>query len=375
MSSEAFYVWDMADEQVSPKSKYDDLLAAFRCALARDDVLPTERVLAFCRLLPQLVRDNPDVDTDVIDYFGKVEAWALKNRYGALRLELPVDPFWVAKRVLVNAAVELGVVLFDDLQGMFFLPDGRILPEALGKKWHGALRYLDQPRDFPTTVPQFRKLAAPLLEAILVRRGYMVNKVVPKGWDEDTILYSRQVDCGEQVVGFGFWRDYEGLMISLSLVMSCPTANDMRNQFKFTESNDIYSFSLRYDFKDKMKDVMHVSDLQSLDKLLGAIEEHVLSVHDATKNMEGLNHLIEGRLGEKLARSMVISWRAPTTLVVLRLAGNKDFDKFAKEIPDQVVTWGRIPTAQGLAEWPKLVDYLKTHFDDDGNPIEASRAL
>lgn len=124
MSSEAFYVWDASSEQLS--SNYDELLTTFRKALENDDVPPTEKLLAFARSLPDRVSDKKDVDEEVVYFFGQIEKCALANRYGALRLELPADPFWVVKRVLVQVAAEVGLVIFDDLQGMFFLPDGRI---------------------------------------------------------------------------------------------------------------------------------------------------------------------------------------------------------------------------------------------------------
>lgn len=368
MSGEAFYVWDLAGEQVAPK--YEDLLPAFRRALAREDVPPMDKMLVLARLLPQVVRDNPDIDADVADFFGRVESWALSNYYGALRLELPADPFWIAKRILVKVASEVGVVLFDDLQGVFFLPDGRILPEAQGKKWQGAIHYLEGQHDFPTTVPQFKKLAFPLLEAILIRRGYVVDEVLQR--ENGGYNFSRQVECGVQMVGFKFERSYQGFTIPLSIQMSVDVVNDILSKFSFSNYDYLYIFELYDSFKEKLGDALYVSDVESLNELLSAIESYVLSIHESTKNIMGLNDLVEGRLGETLSRRILGVWTAPKALITLRLAGNKDFDRFAIEIPSNVRVWGRIGKAQGLAEWPKLVEYLKTHFDDDGKPIEQS---
>lgn len=198
----------------------------------------------------------------------------------------------------------------------------------------------------------------------------MVDEVSRR--EEGAYKYTRQVECGTQMVGFKFQRSYQGFTIPLSIQMFVDVVNDIYRKFEFSEFEDIYAYELYMDFKKELHELLYVSDGESLNKLLSAIERYVLGTHESTQNIFGLSDLVEGKLGAELSRSILIAWAAPKALITLRLAGNKDFDRFAREIPTKVITWGRISTAQGLAEWPKLVEYLKTHFDDDGKPIEQS---
>jgi hypothetical protein len=58
-----------------------------------------------------------------------------ENRMGVFRLQLPREPKTEQLFRVVSAAAQFGLVVYDDENGMCFLPDGTVFPESMREVW------------------------------------------------------------------------------------------------------------------------------------------------------------------------------------------------------------------------------------------------
>ncbi|MBH1970514.1 hypothetical protein FK216_04765 [Moraxellaceae bacterium AER2_44_116] len=351
MNRHDIYVWDTA-QHGTPTS----LEQAIDLALALEQ--KTEPINNKLVTFAQQVQSHLQHADAKIKYFYKdfieeVQA----NDKAALIVELPEYGWQPVLRWMVDAAMGLGLAVYDHEMVLAFMPPDVVLPAKRAKEWQQLKKDIDSPR-FPQTIPQFRAWFGSMFEEILAEHGFNNKGIFRKDVMLEFVRYTTDVTAGTQFIDIEYQSRYLGeFNISIMFGMSCSLVDTIYKQFQFTDNN-------RHTFKmEFVHGVLGLGPSKSVlqnrhqvDDMLDQIDTHLLALLDMAVDIKGINQLMNCSLDVRITRRMQgLFYRQ--CLIVARLANNPNFENLIVSLQ---------PTAEHLAanpalvtEWPKLVKYLR----------------
>ncbi|TXT38984.1 MAG: Uncharacterized protein FD135_2518 [Comamonadaceae bacterium] len=266
-------------------------------------------------------------------------------------VELPEEDRVGMLRFMVDNATGLGLAVFDEQIGMAFLPGGIVLPQAQRAMWDGLKEEMASMPE-PTTKPQMRKAMLAKVTPIFERHGFEARK--SKEFDME---FFRTVEDGasQRVVvrvegtspDFRYWVCAYGYDSRIRSIVEAVCDIDVFS------SPDIFYMPLG--LIGGLPGGGGVVDIDSNDKvrlMLSALESRLIPALNLARCLQGLDELLNGDFSEKLVKDQWEKSLAP--LIVARLAGQRDFEKFSKEY---LAFYEALPILLSQRELPSLKNY------------------
>jgi hypothetical protein len=351
--SHGVYVWDPQPFGVEPTT-YEEVSETFKKIIGSVQNSPSQRILAFAKQLQDKIVEIDPEDELLKTNFGHYENEIKEHKKAVLSIELPTEYIIEVLRVLVQAAHEHRLVIFDDHMGMIFLPNGHILPESKAEIWKGALREVAS-TDFPRTKAAFKKWFHPLFENMLAKHGFN-KKVKNEGGDID---YFKEVAVGTQMVGIDYQKGREGFITPVGFAVISEDVLQIYKKTGFSQHTPNAFYYQVSDFTQRYDDEITDSDTALAQLLL--MDDIIFPLLNAALDIRGLDNIMNGDLNPRLREKMHRSFFIPHCLIVARLAGNPNFDELVlkfESLSFERGAWGANSAAKAT-ELPKLVKYLK----------------
>jgi hypothetical protein len=328
------------------------------------EALPNQKIIAFSTILEEQL-NHGELDDQLKSCFSGLVTSARQNKNALFQVGLPAQGAMDGLRLILEAARTVGLVVFYDLFGAVFLPDGHIYPESKAEIWQGALNYLDDPApDFPRTLKAFQKLVDSLFIAMAERHGMKKVKVP---FFKDTEGFVRDVGGSQQYIILSISGRGGEHKIDVYLYIYNSLLRSIYECFEFEllNNNVYYSIKLIVELSkpniEKYEEVTNrFEEITSHEKLNGALDffEEIIftQILDVAIDMKGLDYLMNSNVDDHVLRKSV-SFYSPHSLIVASLAGNPDFEALVTQRQAKE-NWGANNKAKAT-ELPKLLKYLR----------------
>lgn len=286
---------------------------------------------------------------------------------GVWGVELPSEDTVGILRFMVDSATGLGLTVFDEQIGMAFLPGGVVLPQQQRAMWDG-LKVEMASAPARKTTAQVRKAIVAKVTPIMLRNGFEPRKSRDRDFE-----FFRMVEGGASQVfgGTVIARRYGQFDMSSAsrgydqrisnIVEAACDANVMKlNALKnFCEDPTIFFWSLEGVNVSPGGVSAPINSDDQIQNILVALEEKLIPVLDLARSLRGLDELLNGDVLMK--RTKEREWEcSPSPLIVARLAGQRDFEKYAQ---DYLAFLSALPPRfqSQLPIAKQLIPYLREH--------------
>jgi hypothetical protein len=358
--SSGLNIWDPACMGGIPKT-FEEANAVFQEFDANELIGINPKIIHFAEAIERIVRADFEFQEDLQDCFTDIVKAAQRNQKAIFRVGLPHDAHVVGMDIVIRAATENGLVVFDENLHAVFLPDGSVQPPDKAEMWLGALDYLRNPEEnYPLKIKEFRQLILPKITQLVEKNGMTAAKLS----FIDSAGYSRQ--CGgvtqylitEIEGGGGVYR------FQIFIYLCFEPINEIYNQTLFHPKKYIFNLIVPEKLNQYGNQFKSISSAVELASFLQMLELTLFpKILDVAKNIQGLDQLMNGDYMERiLNKRKILSLFYPQRLIAARLAGNPRFEQLVEEYGQE--SFGRNSDHQ-LTEWPKLVQYLR----DEVKPI------
>ena len=320
------------------------------------------KLIKFAGMFESLLKDNK-LDEDLRLCYQNIQRYAHDNQDALYLVGLPHSGSVDALKQIVVSAQAAGMVVFYDMMGAVFLPDGRVYPAEKAEMWRGALAHLDSPPDFPRTLKGFEKLADPLFTAMAERHGMKEHKI-PFNYGDG---YIREVALGQQYIKLSSEGSGGEYKVSLYAYIESKTVSEIYGMFAFSQSrlfsnnipNSLNAENI-VNYKLATNKFKEINSLTSLENAIEFMEQYAFSEFlDLAQDIKGLDAVFNTSEVDSAFnwRSGKKGFQSPHSLILARLTGNPRFEEMVK-IYEADVDWGanRVPKA---TELPKLLEYLR----------------
>ena len=130
-------LWDPSRPGTLPTTHRDADTICERLSAVSDR--PTAKMIALVSALVTVAETRPTEEQARVGleaYWGADPRVSLRaNETAVFRLRIPSDDCIAQIAAVVSAGAKLGLVVYDDENGMCFLPDGTIFPESMREGW------------------------------------------------------------------------------------------------------------------------------------------------------------------------------------------------------------------------------------------------
>ncbi|RZU45352.1 hypothetical protein EV700_2172 [Fluviicoccus keumensis] len=372
MSNMTISIWDPAND-AKPMRSFEEGVARFN-QCREESREPTPNLLAFGERLQAFVeahRDWFEDEEDFLNDFGlRLAADVAANRETVYSLEMPYggDAALRLKRAAVDAAFDLGLMIFDEDIGLIVAPGRKMYPPSKAKLWKGMGEYLDilASEYFPSTGAGFAKLINPMLEQMMLRHGFV--KMEKQDDTQYASWYQRKIELGEQKVTFvPYSRRGGGFAVGVSfdlrydaILNICEAAGFPQGTGWISDDISLANGTLPQHSKSGVYspryEIYDVSDLGSYFKVL---EENLFNIINMASHVSGLDKLLN--VGNEYSGIRCFAqnkYMMPACLVVARLANNAQFEELSISLSTGV-PWLESNMSVYKDSWEKLVNYLR----------------
>ncbi len=323
--SHGVYVWDPQPFGVEPTT-YEEVSETFKKIIVSVQNSPSQRILAFAKQVQDKIVEIDPEDELLKTNFGHYENEIKEHKKAVLSIELPTEYIIEVLRVLVQAAHEQRLVIFDDHMGMIFLPNGHILPESKAEIWKGALREVAS-TDFPRTKAAFKKWFHPLFENMLAKHEFIKNSKDTNGNSK----YIRHTPLGDQHILIEYQGYGGGFAPGVCFYMDCASVSDIYYRFDFVKYSKVFSMSFSDFFPNWSVFEEEVTSYNLALERLNSMDSLIFPLLDSVLNIRGLDNLMNGDVNPLFKEKMHGSFYSPHCLIIARLAGNSNFEELAKK--------------------------------------------
>jgi hypothetical protein len=352
-------LWD--PETCGLPQNYAEATAIYLKLSDGEAITSTNKLTKFVDCIELQLQDS-ELDQDLRSCLESIQRYGKTNRNALFTVGLPHYGAVEALKLIIASAQAAGMIVFYDLMGAVFLPNGQIYPVGKAEMWHGALNHADD-SEFPRTLKGFQKLADPLFAAMAERHGMKENKI-PYNHGEG---YVREVALGQQYIKWNFEGSGGEYKISLDAYVESTQVSEIYAMFSFWQSRLILKTipnSLNAENIAKYKSVTNkfkeINSLISLEDTIEFLECYVFSEYlDRSQSLKGFDAVFNAS-----EKDTTFNWRAgqkgfysPHSLILARLAGNPRFEDIVK-IYEADIDWGANSAAK-VTELSKLLDYLR----------------
>ena len=369
MSGHIIYVWD-ATNHGQPQS-FDAAITTFQKLITDIPEQPTSAMLAFAQRIQDLIRFGSNTDEELLRLYGNFVDKVKQHPFALLAVELPSNDYIPVMRMIVETAIALQLVAYDDQQGLVFLPSGNIFPESRAEIWLGALAYLDSNKDFPKNIKDFEAYVKPMLEEMMAKHGFIEKHIPKQKYDSkaqavvevQVPIYSKLIPLGECYISLSYAKGRHGYGIPASLHIKYEPVDVIYNKFDFVNTYSYSAFHIQLLIvllaeKDMPNKSFEMSSHRDILDRLAIMEKTIFPFFETLHDLKSLDNLLNGNVNLRFKEAMQGSGvYAPRCLIVARLANNPHFEELAVTLAKP-----RFPGANYDAipiEWPKLVKYLK----------------
>ncbi|MBB5020583.1 hypothetical protein HNQ59_003904 [Chitinivorax tropicus] len=346
-------IWDPSRQGPKPQT-FDEVLAQFRQLSGQADQ-PNYWFASFAQHIQNVVNSQPQVPQEWRDRYGHFVARAQSVEQAIWHIELPAASQTAMRKLMVDTATMLGLVVYDDDLALAFLRGDIVLPAERRSSWDALLAppeadHLpgeDEAEQFVTE--QMLQAFGPL--------GFTASK-----GQFGAIKLTRQLPGGGgQKIGFSIIADAykDAYRFGVTTQFSHEAVQALYQRFKFT--NDEPFFGSAPPPLDLQKRIFYLSTYQEARAAVASVYAFLEPILATTTTLQGLDSLMNGSLyPEGKERSRDGGRSSPHILIVARLVGNPDYDAIEAELTEGYMKSNWVKTEPNQSEWNRLVAYLRT---------------
>lgn len=347
-----------------PRS-YEEATAIYLKLSDGEKSTSNSKLIKFASMFDVLLKDS-ELDQDLRHCYESIQRYAQQNQLALYTVGLPQSGSIDALKKIVENAQAAGIIVFYDMMGAVFLPDGQVFPEDKAEMWRGALAYIENPPDFPRTLKGFKKLADPLFTAMAERHGM---RKVELPFIHDTMGYVREVTLGQQYLTWNLLGSAGEYKIEVRVYFYNYDIFKIYDSFDFYKNMKAIGITLPHELSQinvsKYKEFTQnpyseITNHQSLKNVIDFFEYYTFSeILDPAQDIKGFDKVynykdIDDTLYRIDERKNLYS---PCSLILARLVGNPRFEEMVAAY-EADPNWGANRKAK-VTEFPKLLDFLR----------------